>query len=378
MSPIEIEPVTDQDQREAFVEFPWKVYEDDPHWVPPLIPDQLEYLDPETGPFYEHGRVALFTARRGGEVVGTIAAFVNHHHVEVTDRQEGGFGFFEVLEEYEVAAQLLDTACSWLREQDMEWVRGPTNFTDNERPGVLVEGADCPPVMMEAHTPPYYKDYLERYGMEKQHGLYAWRAFRSQVGEELEHVHPELLRVAEAARQAANVNIRTLEMDRWEEEIETARVLFNATLEHLPNHVPLTEREFHRLANQFHHFIDPDLALFAEIGGKTVGFCVAFPDINRALIHLNGRLFPLGWLKLKYYIPRIEVVTFKLMGVLPEYRRRGIDALLYLDGVKTFYEKGYEWLDGSVTSETNPAVNMIAQRLGAERYKLYRIYRMAL
>ncbi len=378
MASIEIQLVTGPDQRQAFVEFPWQVYKDDPNWVPPLISDQLEYLNPETGPFYDHGEVALFLARRGGDVVGTVAAFINHRHVEVTGEQEGGFGFFEVMEDYAAAARLLDTACDWLREQGMDRVRGPTNFSDNERPGVLLEGADCPPVMMEAHTPPYYQTFLERYGMEKDHDLYAWRAFRSQVGEELENVRPELMYVAEAARKASNVAIRTIRMDEWEEEIETARYLFNTTLEHLPNHVPLTEVEFRRLAEQFKLFMDPDLALFADVDGKTVGFCVAFPDINRALIHLNGRLFPLGWLKLKYYIPRIEVVTFKLMGVLPEYRRRGIDVLLYLDAVKAFYDKGYEWLDGSVTSETNPAVNMIAQRLGAERYKLYRMYKMKL
>jgi GNAT superfamily N-acetyltransferase len=378
MAPIEIELVTEADQRQAFVKFPWRVYKDDPNWVPPLISDQLEYLDPETGPFYEYGEVVLFLARRGGDVVGTITAFINHRHIEVIGEHEGGFGFFEVMEDYEAAARLLDAACDWLREQGMDKVRGPTNFSDNERPGVLVEGADCPPVMMEAHTPPYYQTFLERYGMEKHHDLYAWRAFRSQVGDELENVRPELVYVADAARKASNVTIRPIRMDIWEEEIETARYLFNTTLEHLPNHVPLTEAEFRRLAEQFRLFMDPDLALFADVDGKTVGFCVAFPDINRALIHLNGRLFPLGWLKLKYYIPRIEVVTFKLMGVLPEYRRRGIDVLLYLDAVKAFYDNGYEWLDGSVTSETNPAVNMIAQRLGAERYKLYRMYKMKL
>jgi GNAT superfamily N-acetyltransferase len=118
--------------------------------------------------------------------------------------------------------------------------------------------------------------------------------------------------------------------------------------------------------------------LFAEADGTPVGFCAAFPDINRALIHINGRLFPLGWLKLKYYIPRIDVVTFKLMGILQEYRRRGIDALLYLEAVKAFYEKGYEWLDGSVTSELNPMINLVAHRLGAERYKRYRLYSMKL
>jgi GNAT superfamily N-acetyltransferase len=260
----------------------------------------------------------------------------------------------------------------------MSMVRGPTSFTANDCPGVLVEGADCPPVMLEAHTPLYYKDFLERYGMQKENDLFAWRAFRAQIGEELKNIPPQLTRVADVARKVANVTIRKIRMDKWDEEISTAHYLFDTTLRHLPNHIPMTEAEFRRFADQMRPFLDPDLALVAEFDGRPVGFCVAIPDVNRALIHLNGRLFPLGWLKLAHYTRRIDVVSFKLMGVLEEYRRRGIDALLYLEAVRAVFDKGYEWLDGSLTSEYNPMVNLIAHRLGAERYKRYRLYRMTL
>jgi GNAT superfamily N-acetyltransferase len=243
---------------------------------------------------------------------------------------------------------------------------------------VLVAGADCPPVMLEAHNPPYYKDFLERYGMEKDHDLYAWRAFRSQIGEELKNIPPELNRVAEVARKVANVTIRKIRMDDWEDEINTAIDLFNDTLKHLPDYIPLDVAEFRRTADQIRLFLDPDLALFAEVNGHAIGFCIAIPDINRAFIHLNGRLFPLGVLKLRRLISQIDVVTFKLMGIREEYRRHGIDALLYLEAVKAVYRKGYAWLDGSVTSEYNSMVNLIANRLGAERYKHYRIYKMNL
>nr|HID13370.1 N-acetyltransferase [Anaerolineae bacterium] len=378
MSSIQIQPVTTRRDLRAFVRFPWRVYKDDPNWVPPLISERLEYLDPARGPFYEHAEVVIFLARRGREVVGTIAPFVDHRLIEHLGQPVGGFGFFEVIEDYAVAERLLDAACEWLRAHDMPLVRGPTNFTNNDCPGVLIEGADCPPVMLEAHTPPYYKDFLERYGMEKDRDLFAWRAFRSQIGEELKNIPPELARVADVARQVANVTIRKVRLEDWDQEIATAHYLFDITLRHIPDHIPLTETEFRRLANQMRPFLDPDLALFAEVEGKPVGFCVAVPDINRVLIHLNGRLFPLGWLKMKRYIRQIDVVTFKLMGVLEEYRRRGIDALLYLEAVKAVFDRGYEWLDGSLTSELNPMVNLIAQRLGAERYKRYRVYQMRL
>ncbi len=375
---IQVQPVTNRRELRAFVKFPWRVYRDDPNWVPPLISDRLAYLDPAKGPFYRFADVALFMARCEREIVGTIAAFVNHQRVERLGKPQGGFGFFEVIEDYAVAEQLLNAACEWLRARGMTSLRGPTNFTENECPGVLIEGADCPPVMLEAHTPPYYKDFLERYGMEKDEDLYAWRAFRSQIGEELRNIPPELGRVAEIARRAANVTVRKVRLDRWDEEIAAAHYLFNATLNHLPDHVPMSESEFRRLAGQMRPFLDPDLALFAEIEGRPIGFCVAFPDINRVLIRLNGRLFPFNWLKVRHYVRQVKVVTFKLMGVLEQYRRRGIDALLYLEAIRAVYEKGYEWLDGSVTSEFNPMVNLIAHRLGAERYKVYRLYRKEL
>lgn len=377
-SSIQIHPVTTRRDRSAFVKFPWRVYKDDPNWVPPLISDQLEYLDPTRGPFFKHADVALFLARQGRRAAGTIAAFIDHQANAHTGQPEGGFGFFEVIEDYGVAEQLLNTACDWLRERKIALVRGPTSFSSNDRPGVLVAGADCPPVMLEAHNPPYYKDFLERYGMEKDHDLYAWRAFRSQIGEELKNIPPELNRVAEVARKVASVTIRKIRMDDWENEINTAIDLFNDTLKHLPDYIPLDVAEFRRTADQIRLFLDPDLALFAEVNGHAIGFCIAIPDINRAFIHLNGRLFPLGVLKLRRLISQIDVVTFKLMGIREEYRRHGIDALLYLEAVKAVYRKGYAWLDGSVTSEYNSMVNLIANRLGAERYKHYRIYKMNL
>jgi GNAT superfamily N-acetyltransferase len=214
--------------------------------------------------------------------------------------------------------------------------------------------------------------------MEKDHDLYAWRAFRSQIGEDLKNIPPSLVRVAEAARKIANVRIRKVCLDKWDEEVDTALYLFNNTLTHLPDFNPIPKADFHRIVDQVHPFLDLDLALFAEVEGKPIGFCVAIPDMNRALIHLNGRMFPFGWFKIKRLIRQIDVVTFKLMGLLQEYRRRGIDALLYLEAMKAIYGKGYAWMDGSVTSEFNPAVNLLASSMGAERYKHYRIYKLTL
>lgn len=372
--PVEIQEVVAKRDLKAFIKFPWQVYKGDPNWVPPLISERLDYLDPAKNPFFSHARAAFFLARRGRRIVGTIAPFINEAQGRHTEQTVGGFGFFEVLEDYQAAERLLDTAREWVRARGAKLLRGPTNFTSNDTPGVLIEGADCPPVIMEAHTPPYYRTFLEHYGMKKWQDIYAWRVTREQIGEELKNVPPDLLRVAEAVRRRSNITVRKLRMSDWEQEVTIAHRLFDETLRHLPDHVPMSQEQFRRLANNMKSFLDPDLALLAEADGQVIGFCVAIPDFNRVLIHLNGRLFPFGWLKLLWYRRRIDVVSFKLMGILDRYRHRGIEAVLYSEAVRAVYEKGYRWLDGSLTSEFNPAVIYLAERLGAERYKCYRIY----
>ncbi len=378
MPEITVQQVTNRRDLQAFVRFPWRVYRGDHNWVPPLISQRLSYLNPATGPFYRGADVALFAARRGREIVGTIASFVDHRCIEHSGQMEGGFGFFEVLEEYAVAKELLDAAFQWLRDRGMRIVHGPTNFTRFEEPGVLIEGVDCPPVMLTAHTPPYYKDFLEKYGLEKDHDLFCWRASVEQIGEELRLLPEELTRVADVARRLANATIRSIRMEDWDSEVAVALEIFNDTLSHLEEHIPLTLVEFRRLADQMRPFLNPDLAVFAEVDGRAIGFCVAIPDVNRVLIHLNGRLLPFNWLRIGRFIQQVDVVSFKLMGVLERYRRRGIDALLYIQVLKAIYENGYKWLDGSVSSELNPLVNPLAFRLGAELYKRYRLYQMEL
>lgn len=166
-SSTQVRQVTTRRDLLAFVKFPWRVYEGDSNWVPRLISERLDYLNPKKNPFYGQAEVSLFLAQRGREVVGTIAPFRNKRATQHLNQREGGFGFFEVIEDYAIAQKLLDTARQWAKAGGMITIRGPTNFTNNDTPGVLVEGADCPPVTLAAHTPAYYQTFLERYGMKK-------------------------------------------------------------------------------------------------------------------------------------------------------------------------------------------------------------------
>jgi GNAT superfamily N-acetyltransferase len=375
-SAIEIRRAESRKDLLKFIRFPWKVYEGDPNWVPPLISERLERLNPEKNPFYLTATVELFMAWRGREPVGTIAAFVDHERNEHFGWKKGGFGFFEVVKDYEVAQHLLDTVCKRAREWGMQGLVGPTNFGINDEPGILIDGADCPAALLEAHSPPYYQEFLERFGMKKEGDNYAWRVDLSKLDVILADLPEQLFRVFDAARDRQDVHIRSARMEDWEDEMKLAHGLYNAAHATSPEHVPMSMEAFTHFAEQMRPLLDPDLVLFAEMDGKTIGYLVAIPDFNRVLIHLNGRLFPIGWLKLLWYRKRIDRISFKLLGILKEYRRRGIDVLMYLDAVRTAAKKGYRWLDGSLTSEFNPVVWRLAERMGAERYKHYRMYQM--
>ncbi len=373
---VEITPVRSRRDLNAFIRFPWKVYRGDPNWVPPLISERHDRLNPEKNPFFDRAETEFYLAKRGRQIVGTVAAFVDQRSNERLGVNMGGFGFFEVIEDYEVASGLLSAATKKIRDWGMDGFGGPKNFGRSDEPGFLVKGTDMPPALLEAHTPLYYGEFAERFGMKKKSDFYAWRVSLADLGPNLESLPKQILRVFDATAKRGGVVVRNVRMDAWDNELEIARHLFNTTLTHLPDHVPMDQETWGHFAKQMRTFLDPDLALIAEVDDKPVGFLVCFPDINRVLIHLNGRMLPIGWLKMLWYSRRIDVVSFKLFGRLEQYRRRGIDVLLYLRAVREAAAKGYRWLDGSLTSEFNPAVVRLAERLGAERYKHYRMYEM--
>jgi len=190
----------------------------------------------------------------------------------------------------------------------------------------------------------------------------------------MENMPEKILQVFETISKRGGVAVRKLNLKAWDQEVRLVHELFNDTLEELPEHVPMSLEAFQGFAAQMRPLLDPDLVLFAEVNGNAIGFIVAIPDPNQLLHKLNGRLFPLGWLKMLWHRRLIDQVTFKLFGVRKEYRRRGIDTLLYFEAIKAAREKGYKWLDGSTTSEFNPTVVRMVERLGAERYKLFRLY----
>ena len=373
-----IRKVGGQQDLMEFIMFPWRVYRDDPYWVPPLISERKAFLDPQRNPFFEHAEVELFLAQRDGETVGTIAAIINDNHNAFHEERAGFFGLFEVIEDYAVADGLLATAKDWVKAKGMDVIRGPMSMSINDECGLLVDGFDSSPVVMMTYNPRYYMDFIEQFGLVKAKDLYAYILSTDIFSSNVENLPSKFLRVAEIARRRAGVQVRKVNMDDFDAEVEMAKAIYNSAWEKNWGAVPMTDAEFDHLAHGLKQFLDPDLLLLAEVDGRPVGIFVGLPDVNQALLHVNGRLFPFGWIKYLWYRRKIDILRGLIMGVIEEYRERGIDALMYVEAAKEAFRKGYKRCEMSWILEDNEMMNRIAQRIGGEIYKTYRIYEMVL
>ena len=377
-SNVEIVPIQDERERRRFVRFPKQVYYNDPLWVPPLMRSQLRSLDPERGTFFRYGDAALFMARRDGQDLGRVAGWIHRRANEFLDEKAAGFGFFETFDDYEVARVLLDAVCDWARKQGMNIIRGPFYFSMDDSPGVLIEGFDRSPVLLCGHSPPYYADLLERYGLTKYRDAYAYWTDLTAFKGDVNNLPPKILRVAEIVRRRTGVQIRAARVEDWDVEIGRVIHLVNEAMGTMRNHVPMDEQEFKRFVDELKQVLDFGLVFFAEIDGEPVGFSATIPDVNQALKAANGRLFPLGWFRLWRGMRRTDVASLKLLAVLEEYRGRGLDSLFYVETARVLLEKEYSWVDMSLTAENNMAINQLVQNLGWKLYKVYRTYQMDL
>lgn len=374
MDEIEIKPVKTGKELEQFILFPWKVYAYDPYWVPPLISERKAFFDPSRNPFFKHAEVQLFLAFKKGEVAGTISAHINYIHNEFHQEKAGFFGFFECIEDFAVAHKLLETACSWVAERGMEVIRGPMNFSTNEECGLLVEGFNSCPVVMMTYNPCYYVDFIEKAGFYKAMDLYAYIIQAEDLKNNAENLPPKVFKAAEAALSRPKIRIRKLNFKDFDREVERGWKVYNSAWSRNWGFVPLTEEEFKHMAYGLKPFLDPDLIFVAEVDGEAVGLSVTLPDLNIPLHKINGRLFPLGWLKFLWYKRKIDTARFFMMGVVEGYRNLGIDAVFYLETAKALLRKGYTRCEMSWILENNTMMNRIIQRLGGRIYKVYRIY----
>ena len=368
---MEIAPVANGRDLERFISFPYDLYRGDPLWAPQLRMDVRTLLSPKKNPFFQHAEAQYFLARRDGRVVGRIAAIKNDAHTAVHHDRVGFYGFFESIDDQAVANALWDAAAAWLRTRGFDTMRGPMSPSVNDECGLLVDGFSTPPTIMMPHNRPYYVPLHERYGFVKAKDLLAYEGSGDGPPE-------RLVKIAKRVAERAGITLRALDKKRFSQEVELVKALYNKAWEKNWGFVPLTEAEIDHLAKQLKPVVVPDLVVFAERAGEVVGFGVALPDLNVALKHNpSGRLFP-GVLKVLWYAGKTNRARVLLLGVVPEYRGRGIDGLMY-DWIWTHGVKlGYNWGEGGWILEDNAPMNNAALALGFHVYKTYRVYDKAL
>lgn len=368
MSIIRIERVATRKDRKKFILFPWKVYKDDPNWVPPLILDFKEKIDKNKNPFFEHAEMELFLAYRGAEITGRVAAIVDDNHNRFHDEKVVFFGLYESFEDLDSAKALLDEVADWGKKKGMDVLRGPMNLSMNDECAFLLEGFDSPPAVMMPYNPPYYLILMEKCGFTKAKDLYAYYMSRE------EEVVARIGEIVNKAREEIPLTLRTIDMKNLDREAARIKYVYNNAWEKNWGFVPWTDNEMDYIANKLKTVADPDLIIIAEHEGKSVAFAFAFPNLNEALRRMNGRLTPWGIAKLLYYRKKIRGIRAMVFGILNEYRHTGVSYMLYSELYKNSIRKGYEWCETSWQLEDNEPVNRFVESLGGKVYKKYRIF----
>ena len=367
-----IEEVRSEQDLITFIRFPWKIYQGDRYWVPPLIKDLLSKFSPNH-PFRSHSEMIFLLAYKEGEIAGRIAGIIDHHYIEFHQEKVGFFGFFESTADAEVAEILLSGVGAWLKEHGMERMIGPMNPSTNDECGLLVEGFDTSPCLMMPYNPRYYPSLLESLGLKKAMDLYAYWV------EDSPFFHDRLTRIAEKMRKREpQLQVRPIDLRHFDEELKVVKEIYNHAWSKNWGFVPLTEEEIDDLAKNLKPLVVPDLILFAYWGEEPIGFSVSLPDYNEVLKHLNGKVGLLGGFKFLYYSRKISKVRVMLLGVKHAFQKKGVEGLLYFETFRRGTKKGYFQAECSWILEKNLLMQHGIEAMGGKRYKTYRIYGMDL
>jgi GNAT superfamily N-acetyltransferase len=369
---IEVRKVNTKREEKIFLTFPWKIYRDDPLWVPPLLPERRKETDPTSGLFFKGGYADFFIAWQNGKPVGTICCSQDNGG----EPGECSLGFFECINDFAVAEAMFHCAEAWAREHKLTMLCGTYHLDRENGRGILIEGRDRPPVVLCGHNASYYGEFWERFGFLKRHddGL-AYAADLNPNDPKIQRLY----RLAEGVRKRKHFTVRTANMNDLDNEIGRVLVLQNRALEHLEGFVPYSREAIETMLLPLKDLADPDLILFAEDNGHTVGWFPAIQNFNEILIHLNGLRYPWDYLRTLWYKNlKPKCISIKSVAVLPEYWDTGIAILLFAEMAQRAIAKGYQWADLSLTGEDNPDTWDLAHHMGTRIYKRYRFYKKEL
>jgi len=368
---MQIQRVETRADLRRFIDLPYRHYRDDPTWIAPLRSEQWAQFDRRRNAMLDHCTYDLFLLIDGGQAVGRIAAFVDHLGVASWGAPIGLFGSYECVDDASGARMLLGAARAWLQEHGMRAMRGPWSFASQEW-GLVVEGFTPPPVILAPYNPPYYNDHLTAFGLRQVKDLLVYCADPAEGYQ----IPERYLTLTDEIQRRYGITVRAVDMRRLEEEVAIIVDLSNRSIGQNWGYYPVTEAEGRALARDLQQIIDPRAVLIAEgPAGRPVGFAIALPDVNVLLRGLNGRLLPFGWLKLLVGLPRLRQYRMWALGVLPEYQRRAVDALLYRKTYEALYTRGVR-VEVNYVLEDNAPMNNALRRLGARLLRRYRVYEM--
>ncbi|MCK6579428.1 MAG: hypothetical protein L6Q98_15150 [Anaerolineae bacterium] len=361
-----------------FFEFPWQVYRNDPHWVPPLLSMRRDLLDQKKNPDWKVLEGDYFAAWRGERIVGTIAAYVNPLHNRANHENVGWFGAFEVIDDQDTASALLDTAAEWVRSRGLDAIVGPQTFTTHGDYGLLVEGF-IRPVLLMPYNYPYYQRLIEEAGFHKREDLFSFHASRESAGES--GLSDRLNRLTESVMKRNHITVRPIDRRRLREEFALFKDIYNDAWADTWGHVPMTPAELDDLVKTLGRFFDPDFAFFAYVDGEPAGFVMGIPDYNLILKKANPRpgvpeIVTLARALWYWKVRRtIDWIRIALLGVRHAYREKGVDVALYGTILESCVQSGrIEHSDSGWVGEGNFRMVRVAQNLGLELYKRHRLY----
>ncbi len=371
-APVEIREVTSGGDLSRFTKLPWTIYAGDPQWVPPLLTEVREFVNRKRHPFYLYGDATMFLALRSGRPAGRILVSDDPHYNEFHHENLGFFGKFESTNDRAVAHALLDAAGGWLRKRGRAGIRGPINYSMNYPCGLLIDGFDTPPKIMMNHNPPYYLGLLESWGLTKVKDLYSW-----WFNDPYDMLAEWRTRVQWLA-QRGHVTVRPFRRREFQAEVKRCNEIYTAAYGKSWGFVPLTQTEFEYLAKDMNRIAEENMVLLAEADGQTVGFSITLPDMNEAIRPLNGRLttfgLPIGLMRFLWRMRKVKSARMLVLVVREDYRRRGVAELLILKTLEDGKNRlGYTSAELGWTLEDNYLINRTVERVGAKRYKTYRI-----
>jgi hypothetical protein len=375
---LTVKPVESATDREAFIRLPWAIYRDDPAWIPPLLQERRDHLNPRKNPFFESADTRFWLALRDGRPVGRISAQVNHTYLRRYQDASGHFGMLEAEDSAETFQALLQAAEDWLRGQGMRRVLGPFNLSINEECGLLVEGFQHPPSMLMGHARPYYAARLEAFGYRKARDLLCYH-YDARYD-----LPPEVAHLVQKTARTENLVVRPLDMRRYEEDLAVIMEIFNDAWSNNWGFVPMSAAELRHMARSLKPIVRPQSIAIAELDGEPVAMAIGLPNVNEAIADLDGRLLPFGWAKLLW---RLKVRTPKtarvpLMGVRKAYQGSMLGAALATSVIESIRraqrDLGVEGGELSWILEDNLPMRHMIEYFGGVAYKTYRIYERGL